>query len=427
MKTRSTAKKKELTIVVGVCLKSDPFDEVKESLAELEELCYSAGGDVVGSAVQAVQSYNSATLIGSGKVQEIAQMKKDCGATLIVIDHKLSGVQSRNLEKEFDCKVLDRAQLILDIFAQRASTYEGKLQVELAQMLDLMPRQIGAWQGSLSRQGGGIGTRGPGESALEVDRRRIRERIKLIKERLEKVKKSRSQHRSLRRKAKTPGFALIGYTNTGKSTLLNRLTHSDVFAKDQVFATLDPTTRKVFLPELGEAVITDTVGFIRKLPTHLIEAFRATLEESAEAHVLLHVIDLSSPYMNQQIDTVNQLINEFKWNDKPVIHVFNKSDQATPEVKFKVQAHPRVFISALTGEGLDTLKQLMIQYYLMGKSAEIELFFPKADEHRLYDLSRESEIIKTEPASTGTVCVTRLTESQISKWSEFLVTSKSDE
>lgn len=421
MKTKSTIESRELAIVVGVCLKSDPFDEVKESLAELEELCYSAGADVVGSAVQAVQSYNAATLMGTGKVQEIAQMQRESGATLIVIDHKLSGIQSRNLETEFQCKVLDRAQLILDIFAQRASTYEGKLQVELAQMLDMMPRQIGAWQGSLSRQGGGIGTRGPGESALEVDRRRIRDRIQLIRERLEKVKKSRSQHRALRRKQKVPGFALIGYTNTGKSTLLNRLTQSDVLAKDQVFATLDPTTRKVFLPELGEAVVTDTVGFIRKLPTHLIEAFKATLEESAEADVLLHVIDLSSPHMNQQIETVNQLIKEFQWTDKPVIHVFNKSDRATPEMKFKIRSHPRVFVSALTGEGTDSLKQMMVQHCLMGQGEEMELFFPKAEEHRIYELGKESEILRTEPASTGTVCVTRLTKQQMSKWAHYFV------
>lgn len=426
MKTKSTSEKKELAIVVGVCLKSDPFDEAKESLAELEELCYSAGAEVVGSAVQAVQSYNPATLMGSGKVQEIAGMQEDSGATLIVIDHKLSGIQSRNLEKEFGCKVLDRAQLILDIFAQRASTYEGKLQVELAQMLDMMPRQIGAWQGSLSRQGGGIGTRGPGESALEVDRRRVRDRVKLIKERLERVKKSRSQHRALRRRAKVPGFALIGYTNSGKSTLLNRLTQSDVLAKDQVFATLDPTTRKVFLPELGEAVITDTVGFIRKLPTHLIEAFKATLEESAEADVLLHVIDLSSPQMTQQIQTVNKLIEDFEWNEKPVIHVFNKMDQATPDMKFKIQAHPRVFVSALTGEGIDALKRLMVQSCLSSRGEKMELFFPKTDEHKIYELRRESEVIKTEPASTGTICIARLTESQISKWSEYFIANRAD-
>lgn len=421
MKNLSTANSKELAIVVGVCLKSDPFEEVKESLAELEELCYSAGADVVGSAVQAVQTYNPATLLGSGKVQEIAQMREETGATLVVIDHKLSGIQSRNLEKEFDCKVLDRAQLILDIFAQRASTYEGKLQVELAQMLDMMPRQIGAWQGSLSRQGGGIGTRGPGESALEVDRRRIRDRIELIKDRLEKVKKSRSQHRALRKKQQIPSFALIGYTNSGKSTLLNQLTHSDVFAQDQVFATLDPTTRKVFLPELGEAVMTDTVGFIRKLPTHLIEAFKATLEESAEADVLLHVIDLSSPTMNQQIETVNKLINDFHWNDKPIIHVFNKCDKATPEMKFRIQSHPRSFVSALTGEGLPQLKKMMIEFCQKGLGEEVELFFPKAEEHRIYELGRETEIFKSEPASTGTICRARLSQKQLSKWSQYLV------
>ncbi|MCB0407808.1 MAG: GTPase HflX [Bdellovibrionales bacterium] len=421
MTTKSTINTKDIAIVVGVGLKSESFVELKESLAELEELCYSAGAEVVGSAVQTVQSYHPATLLGTGKVQEIAEMVTDLQATMVVIDHKLSGVQSRNLEKEFNCKVLDRAQLILDIFAQRASTYEGKLQVELAQMLDMMPRQIGAWQGSLSRQAGGIGTRGPGESALEIDRRRIRERIKLIKGKLEKVKKSRSQHRHLRKKQRIPSFALIGYTNTGKSTLLNILTKSDVFAKDQVFATLDPTTRQVHLPELGTAVVTDTVGFIRKLPTHLIEAFKATLEESAEADVLLHVIDLSNPSMNQQIETVQKLIQEFGWDQKPIIYVFNKIDLASPEMKFKIQDTPRVFMSAKTGEGLEKLKTLMIEQCQTTLQEEVELFFPKDQEYKIYELGKESKIYKTEPASQGTLCIASLTPELKSKWSKFLV------
>jgi GTP-binding protein HflX len=421
MKNKSTFKPRENAIVVGVGLKSDSFTEIKESLAELEELCYSAGAAVVGSAVQALQAYHPATLLGSGKVEEIAQMVQESEGTLVVIDHHLSGVQARNLEEVFKCKVLDRSQLILDIFAQRASTHEGKLQVELAQMLDMMPRQIGAWHGSLSRQGGGIGTRGPGESALEQDRRKIRERIKFVKERLEKVKQARAQHRSLRKKQGVPSFALIGYTNSGKSSLLNQLTHSDVLAKDQVFATLDPATRQVYLPQIGEAVLTDTVGFIRKLPTHLIEAFKATLEESGEADVLLHVIDLASPYMNQQIETVNQLVLEFGWDRKPLVHVFNKVDVATPEKKFKVQAHPRVFVSALTGEGIPLLKRLMIDLVQGQKGEPAELFFPKHEEYLIYDLSREAQIQKTEPATQGTICRAWLTAPVRSKWARFLV------
>jgi GTP-binding protein HflX len=340
MKKTSVNQGPEKAIVVGIGLKSEEFGEIKLSLAELEELCFSAGADVVGSAAQVLEKYNSATLLGSGKVKEIRELAQETEASLVVVDHQLTGVQSRNLEEAFELPVLDRAQLILDIFAQRASTFEGKLQVELAQLLDLMPRQVGAWLGSLSRQGGGIGTRGPGETALEVDRRRIRERVKHIKSKLENVRKSRSQHRSLRKKTKVPSFALIGYTNAGKSTLINRLTDSDVMAKDQLFATLDPTTRKLHLPELGPAVITDTVGFIRKLPTHLIEAFKATLEESAEADVLLHVIDLSNPTMRQQMQTVEGLITEFGWDHKPTIYVFNKADQADYQQRFQISETP---------------------------------------------------------------------------------------
>ncbi|MCB0412269.1 MAG: GTPase HflX, partial [Bdellovibrionales bacterium] len=349
----------ERTIVVGVGLKQFPFTELKESLAELADLVEAAGGDVVSSIAQVLPQYNSSTLLGSGKVQEVREAVESLEATLVVVDHQLSGVQIRNLEKEIGCRVIDRSQLILDIFAQRAQTYEGKLQVELAQMLDQLPRMVGAWLGSLSRQGGGIGTRGPGETALEMDRRRINNRVKQIKKKLEGVKSHRSQHRAWRRKYQIPSFALIGYTNTGKSTLLNALTKAQAHTKDQVFATLDPMTKKVELPGFKRAVITDTVGFIRKLPTHLIEAFKATLEESGEAEVLLHVIDLSSAQMNQQIETVNELIKEFGWSEKPVIHVFNKMDQAGLDKQFKIHAFPRVFVSAQTGEGLDKLRQMM--------------------------------------------------------------------
>src|SRR6185312_3010857 len=261
--------------------------------------------------VQILPQYNSATLAGTGKVQEIRETAEESAATVVIVDHHLSGVQGRNLQEQLGVTVLDRNQVIVDIFAQRAKTHEGKLQVELAQMLDQLPRMVGAWMGSLSRQGGGIGTRGPGETALENDRRRIRERVKAIRKQLEGVRRHRQQHRALRKRMNVPTFALIGYTNTGKSTLLNQLTNSNVEVKNQVFATLDPTTRKVFLPEVGDALVTDTVGFIRKLPAHLIEAFKATLEESSEAEVLLHVIDMSSPNMEHQVRVVDDLIREF--------------------------------------------------------------------------------------------------------------------
>jgi len=417
----------ERVIVVGVGLKDrDSFVDLKESLAELEELAYAAGGEVVGSVTQILQQFNPATLIGSGKVEEIRELIKESRASVVVIDHQLSGIQCRNLEREWrqewGVRVLDRNQIILDIFAQRAQTYEGKLQVELAQMLDQLPRMVDAWMGSLSRQGGGIGTRGPGETALEMDRRRIRNRVKQIRKQLEAVQASRSQHRAARKRNKVPSFALIGYTNSGKSTLLNKLTHSQVLAKDQVFATLDPTTRKVHLPNAPAAVVTDTVGFIRKLPPQLIEAFKATLEESAQADVLIHVVDLSSPQMMKQMEVVNQLVKEFGWDQKPMITVFNKIDQAPFERQFQVKAFPRVFVSALTGEGIDRLKKLMAEA-IQSLHQEVELFFPKSEEHRIYDLGRETLITRKEPASAGTLCTAQMTPTMISRWKEFLVTA----
>lgn len=417
---RAQIKANDRAIVVGVGLKTDPTSEVKENLLELEELVAAAGGEVVGSLVQILPQWNSATLIGSGKVSEVKEMVESTQASLVVMDHQLSGVQARNLETAIGCRVLDRNQLILDIFALRAQTFEGKLQVELAQMLDQLPRMVDAWMGSLSRLGGGIGTRGPGETALESDRRRIRERMTLIRKKLETVRKNRAQHRQSRRRHEIPSFALIGYTNSGKSSILNRLTGAQVMAKNQVFATLDPTTRKIFLPDGPPAVVTDTVGFIRKLPTQLIEAFKATLEESAEADVLLHVVDLSSPNMNRQVEVVEKLIEEFGWQDKKIIHVFNKVDIAPMERQFQVRAFPRVFVSAMTGQGFEQLKKLMADS-IHSMQSDVELFFPRREEYKIYDLGRETKIIKQEPATEGTICLAQMTPTLITRWREYLV------
>lgn len=406
--------------MVGVGLKSESLLEIKENLLELEELVTAAGGIIVGSLTQILNQWNPATLIGSGKVLEIKEMVQDSGAEYVVIDHLISGVQARNLETAIGVKVLDRNQIILDIFSQRAQTFEGKLQVELAKLLDQMPRMVDAWLGSLSRQGGGIGTRGPGETALENDRRRIRERVSQIKKKLDGVRKNRAQHRLSRRRHEIPSFALIGYTNSGKSSLLNRLTGSQVLSKNQVFATLDPTTRKIFLPDGPPAVMTDTVGFIRKLPPQLIEAFKATLEESGEADVLLHVIDLSSPNMTRQIEVVDKLIEEFQWQNKKIIHVFNKTDVASPDKAFRVKQHPRVFVSALTGEGIEQLKTMMVES-LAELQESVQLFFPKIAEHKIYDLDRDTRILRKETASEGTICYTHLTTNLLTKWKEYLV------
>lgn len=411
---------KDKVIVVGAGLKSEPIAEIKENLCELEELVFAAGGEVVGSTVQVLPQWNPGTLIGTGKVAEIKEMVLDSKANLVIIDHQLSGIQSRNLQEQIGCPILDRSQLILDIFAQRARTYEGKLQVELAQLLDQMPRMIGAWNDSLSRLGGGIGTRGPGETALENDRRRIREKISLIKKKLEEVSQHRAQHRQSRKRNEVPSFALIGYTNSGKSSLLNRLTGSQVLAKNMVFATLDPTTRKVYLDEGPPAVVTDTVGFIRKLPPQLIEAFKATLEESAEADILLHVVDLASPNMDRQIEVVEGLIKEFKWEDKKIIHIFNKCDLAPVEKQFRIKQYPRIFVSALTGQGFDQLKKMMADS-INEMQSQVELYFDRASEYKLYDLGREAKIIRKEAATEGTICVAMMTPTLMNKWKEYLV------
>jgi GTP-binding protein HflX len=241
-----------------------------------------------------------------------------------------------------------------------------------------------------------------------------------IKKKLESVRKNRAQHRQSRRRNEIPSFAMIGYTNSGKSSLLNRLTGAQVLVKNQVFATLDPTTRKVFLPNCPPAVVTDTVGFIRKLPTQLIEAFKATLEESAEADILLHVVDLSSPAMARQMEVVEDLIKEFGWSDKPVIYVFNKLDVASVEARFRVKQYPRVFVSALTGEGLEALKDAMVQK-ISELQMDVQLYFPRTEEHKIFDLSRETRILRKEPATEGTVCYAQLTPSMLNRWKDFLV------
>ncbi len=411
-------------VLVGIGLKINSIEPVKESLSELHELVEAAGGEVVGAVTQLLSQWNPSMLMGTGKVEELKKQIQELGADMVVFDRWLSGVQERNLTEALSdpqpVKVLDRNQLILQIFGQRATTYEGKLQVELAQIMDQLPRQVGAWNGSLSRQGGGIGTLGPGESALEIDRRRLKERMTVIRRRLEVVRDERARRRNSRRRNQVPSFALIGYTNTGKSSLLNRLTGSQVLSKNQMFATLDPTTRKVYLPGGPDAVITDTVGFIRELPTQLIEAFKATLEESGEADVLLHVVDLASPYMESQMAAVDNLIKELGWSDKKVLHVFNKVDIAPPDRKFKVKSNDRVFVSAATGEGLDLLKERMSEL-IQSFQKEVQLFFPRAEEYRIYDLLRDTQIRRKEAASQGTLCYAFMTPGLLIRWKDFLV------
>lgn len=388
----------------------------------MTDLARALGLNPVKQIKQNLRTIDPAFLIGSGKRTELQNRVQELKPHYVIFDHVLSGVQTRNLEKQFNLPVLDRNQLILEIFATRARSHEGKLQVQLAQLLDQMPRMTGAWLGSLSRQGGRLGTKGPGEKALEVDRRRAREKVRHIRAQLKKVSRARKQRRTRRKKMRIPSFSLIGYTNSGKSALLNHLTNSRVETKNQPFMTLDPTTRKVFIPGMSQAVITDTVGFIRRLPHHLIEAFKATLEEAAQADILLHVIDRADPFMKRNISVVNDLIEELGWQDKPILYVFNKSDLTPPEgnLPLSPEYQPRVVISAKNGEGTETLLHKM-KHIVENLKQKAELYFPKEKEHEMYDLSRETEIQKTETGRFGSVCFTRMTAPQRAKWKDHII------
>ncbi|HEY56476.1 MAG TPA: GTPase HflX [Dehalococcoidia bacterium] len=316
----------ERAFLVAVATKGgDRGWSAEDSLEELAQLAGTAGVSVVGRLVQRLPVPSKTHYLGRGKLDELLALKAGAGYDVVVFDDELSPIQQRNLEEILGVKVIDRSALILDIFAKRAHTREGKLQVELAQHQYLLPRLVGQW-GHLERLGGGIGTRGPGESQLETDRRLIRRKIQHLQREIEQVKKHRALYRQQRRKSSIPIVALVGYTNGGKSTLLNALTEAGTFVEDKPFATLDPTTRRVMLPEQRRALVTDTVGFIRKLPPTIITAFRATLEELAEASILLHVVDLASHNAAEQCQAVEDILNELAVAAKPRLTVLNKID-----------------------------------------------------------------------------------------------------
>ncbi len=338
--------------------------ELREDPHEFQELAVSAGA-VIASFVQVSRHQPTARfLIGSGKVEELRQLVLSEGADLVIFNHALTPSQERNLERALECRVLDRIGLILDIFAQRAQTYEGKLQVELAQLDHIGSRLVGS-RTDLSGQQGGIGLRGPGETQLESDRRLLRVRVRQIKQRLEKVRNQRQLARRSRQRAEIPGVSLVGYTNTGKSTLFNLLTDSGVFAADQLFATLDPTVRRVDVPDLGAITLADTVGFIRHLPHKLVEAFRATLEESANADLLLHVIDAQSPERDEQIQQVHNVLQDIDASDVPMLEVYNKIDlleNVDAHIQRDEQGKPvRVWISAQQEQGIALLQQAIAE------------------------------------------------------------------
>jgi len=357
---------------------ASPTLSSEESLAEFRDLVASAGGEVAAELMQRRPRPDPATLVGQGKVEEIAAVAASTASDLVLFDHDLSPTQLRNLEAALPCRVLDRTQLILDIFARHARTREGQLQVELAQLQYLLPRLTGRGK-AMSQLGGGIGTRGPGETQLETDRRRIQRRIDHLKSELESVRRTRRQQRQRREAVPVPTVALVGYTNAGKSTLFNCLTGAQVFSSSKMFATLDPKLRAIELPSRRKVLVSDTVGFIRNLPHTLVTSFRATLEEVEQAEVLLHVRDAASTYGAEQRTQVEKVLAELEVLDKPRIEVLNKIDLLPEHEREGLASRGGVAVSALTGEGIDGLLQAIDQALHSDPILEAELRVPQQE------------------------------------------------
>lgn len=416
----------ERAILIGMEWgRNDSLWTVDDSLEELKQLADTAGATVIKKFIQKRPKPDPAFFIGRGKVQELALYAQQENIDLCIFDDELSPAQQRNIESVMGIRILDRTALILDIFAQRARTNEGKLQVELAQLQYTLPRIMGKGL-MLSRLGGGIGTRGPGETKLEVDRRRIRDRIAFIKDQIEKVKAVRSLHRSKRKKNNVFEVSLVGYTNAGKSTLLNTLTNSDIYAKDQLFATLDPTTRQLTLPNKQEIIITDTVGFIQRLPHQLIAAFRSTLEVVTEADLLVHVIDVSHELYKEQADAVHEVLKEIGAESKPVITVYNKIDKLPPDSKLADRLaleEDTVCISAAKKLNLETLQQ-MIETHLKSKAVEVTLCIPYAETAKAAQLHETANVLEQEYTENGAVMKVILPVEDLEAYNEYILKSE---
>lgn len=391
---------RERAILAGLELEKDDPEQVAYSLDELARLADTAGADVLHRLTQKRDRPHPATFLGKGKTEELANMCRDGQADLVIFDRELSPVQAKNLEEATGVRVIDRTQLILDIFARRARTSEGKLQVELAQLNYLLPRLIGRGA-ELSRLGGGIGTRGPGETKLEVDRRRIRKRISDLNSEIQEVRKHRDLLRRGRKEIPLPLVALVGYTNAGKSTILRELTGAAVLVEDKLFATLDPTTRRVILPNNETILLTDTVGFIQNLPHHLVAAFRATLEEVVEADLLVHVVDASHPNMNGQAEAVERVLDSLGAGAKPCLKVYNKIDLLSGELTPGTEnGSMSVYVSALSGQGFEALLQA-VAVALSSRRARATFFIPYDKSSLLSMLHERGRVLREEHGDKG--------------------------
>ena len=388
----------ERVILIGV--QTGVGDDVEASLDELDELAQTAGAETVAKVIQNREAVHPGTYIGKGKIEEVASLLRALDANGVICDDELSPSQLNNLERELDCKVMDRTLLILDIFARRAVSSEGKIQVELAQLRYRAARLVGLRE-SLSRLGGGIGTRGPGEKKLETDRRLIRTRISALKAELSQVERHRELIRGKRSRGSLKTAAIVGYTNAGKSTLLNTLTGAGILAEDKLFATLDPTTRVLELKDGQQILLTDTVGFIRKLPHHLVEAFKSTLEEAKYADYIIHVVDASNPQMDEQMHTVYETLQNLGVKDKPVITVFNKIDRMEDIwVPRDLHADYYVKISARTGEGITEFLQA-VEAVLREQKVEIEALYPYKEAGKIQLIRKYGELQEEEYREDG--------------------------
>ena len=386
--------------VILVAVSTDDNDDTVHSVEELSELVATAGAVTVGTVIQNRESIHPGTYVGKGKIEEIREMAWEREATGIICDDELSPAQLRNLEDALQMKVMDRTMVILDIFAARARTREGKIQVELAQLRYRAARLVGL-RNSLSRLGGGIGTRGPGEKKLEMDRRLIHDRISVLKAELEDVIRHREVQRKQREGSSTLTLAIVGYTNAGKSTLLNKLTQAGILAEDKLFATLDPTTRALTLPGGEKVLLTDTVGFIRKLPHHLIDAFKSTLEEAKYSDVILHVVDCSNPQMDMQMHVVYETLRQLDVKGKEMVTVFNKIDRLDADVTCRdPKADFRVKISAKTGEGLDELLET-IENILRSRRIYLEKIFSYAEAGKIQKIRTHGQLLSEEYTEEG--------------------------